>query len=316
MAVNAGAVFITPQVIADMSREVLNHPHEETAWGIYGLKLASGDIIITGVLFPSGSDIVRGFATASFGGARAVAEITWLHDNWDLMSSLGLNPEGAEFMFLYKGHSHQHLQFARYSGTDTQSIIEAVRDDGMEVAIGPLAVCNVPDPVVKSLRRREGITFATSQYVRFLFYYYSRAMLDDGQTRPIVIQPRLIDTTDVPVMPPKGWQFARDADFERELEQLRSYGCTVIANYREIEGGPPFEIHLTVTRPTWSNYLFITTFWNHPATEPKFQIVPNGAAKEESRHFDGVATLADDQVWNPRQSLLEAVFRLEARHQL
>ncbi len=309
-------IFVTDSVIAAMSKEVLAHPHEETAWGIYGLKLANGDLIITGVMEPSPHDIVRRYATASFGGEHAAAELTWLNDNWDMMVGLGLAPEGAQFKFLYKGHSHQHLDYARYSETDEQSILEAVRDDELEVAIGPLAICNVPDPRILRLKRGEGISFFTSQYVRFVFYYMDKAMVARGLTKPILIQPEVIRATEVPMTPPQGWQFTNQSGFERELQLIRNYGCDVVANFLEIEGGPPFEIQLVVGRPTWCHYLFITTHWDHPRTPPAFKLVAKGHAAASTLHFASSKALLEGEIWQPGQSLLEAIFRLEARGEL
>ena len=309
-------VHITPAVIEQMADEVLRHPRRETAWGIVGVR-QNGTSIITGVVLPSASDVVRNFATASFGGTGAAERVQWLLSNWDYMKELGLNPDDTEFVIMYKGHSHHGLQpfgFPRYSGTDERSILEAVTDEnGLDEAVGPLAVCSVSEPTIRLLHGKRGITYRRSAAVHFVFYYLSKKMVEAGITRPILIRPVLVDDpTQVPVTPPEGWHHAHEAEFQRELDLLQGYGCEVAVNYREIEGGPPYEIVLSVDRNTWRNMLTITTFWDHPNTPPKFKVTELGRNRSPSTHFAGTPALLEGPIWEKGQPLLIAVFALEA----
>jgi hypothetical protein len=303
-----------------MAAEVLRYPNRETAWGIYGVTL-NGIRVVTGVLLPSPGDVERNYATARFGGRSTAEKMQWLVDNWDFMRSLGGNPDGAEFVMFYKGHSHHHIQpldAPCYSSTDNASILEAVADEnGLVEAIGPLAVCRTTESM-RALRGRSGIMYRSSQAVHFVFYFLSQEMVERGITEPILIQPVLIDDpTRVPVTPPEGWHNANEVQYQHELALLRGYGCEVVQNYREVAGGPPYEIVLSVDRPTtWRNMLTITIFSDHPATPPIFTVIPWGRRVEPSTDFDGLPELLEGPLWNKNESFIQAVYRLIARKEL
>lgn len=312
------SVLVTKQAVNDMVVEVLSHPNIETAWGLFGLLMDDGAVIVTGVLRPSETDVVRRYATAQLGGEHQASAVRWLSQNYQAMRKQGLTKASGRFAFLYKGHSHHVLGVDQYSGTDTASILEAVEVDGLKVAVGPLATLAVQNPSIRPSGRYSGTLVITQgQRVWLRFYYLDQAMVAQGQRAPILVTPTVVDVKDVPVLPPLGWQFVREDDYLEQLRHLRNYGCSIEIVLRDITDGPPYEIQFIVQKPNWRAVLSIVTTWDYPRTPPKFQVLPVGdRAATETDDYAGAAYLLEGPLWNPGEDLLEGLFRLEARGEL
>ncbi len=309
-------VLVTRQVLEVMTAEVLAHPAIETAWGLYGVILPDGSVIVAGVLRPTDTDIVRRVVTTEYGGQSAAARVAWLAANHKLMCDHGLNPNGARFSFLYKGHSHHTLAFDRYSMTDITSIREAVVDDGLEVAIGPLATIAVNGTVIKPIEdRKHGLRVIGGSEVKFRFYYFSKTMAAARRRLPVLVQPTVIDAADVPLLPPMGWQFTQEDEYLEQLRHLRAMGCDVTILHRDIQAGPPYELQFIVKHPAWRKMLSIVTAYDYPKTPPQFAYVATGKEVPGSP-FVGYPALLEGPLWQPGDDFLEVVLRLLARGEL
>lgn len=311
-------IVVTKQAVEDMVAEVLAHPEIETAWGLYGLLMDDGAVIVTGVLRPSESDVVRRYAAAALGGEQQANAVRWLSANYRAIRKGTKNQVGGRFAFLYKGHSHHGLGIDVYSGTDIRSIQEAVEVDGLEVAVGPLATLDVQGPRIHQSGRHEGTLVVTkSQRVWLRFYYLNRALMASGKRNPTLITPSVVEAKDVPVLPPLGWQFTREDDYLEQLRHLQSYGCHVEVVFRDVTGGPPYEIQFLVQKHNWRGMLSVVTSWDYPRTAPTFQVLPlSGREATEAGDYNGADHLLKGPLWRRGEDLIEAIFRLEARSEL
>ncbi len=297
-------LLMTNQVIAVMSAEVLAHRDIETGWGQYGLLLDEVTTYLGGVIRPSADDIVRMYARTNVGGQKQADAVRWLQANHRLMATLGIVPRSARFAYLFKGHSHHHLGFGSFSGTDMGSILEAVEVDGLEVAIGTLATIDrLPETRVSAARQSGTIGITQQSKVWLRFYYLSRAMVQAGQREPILLRPEVVDIKDVPLLPPLGWQFTREDDYLEQLRLFHSFGCAVQVFSREIRDGPPFEVQFLVSKAGWKSTLSIITPWNYPEGAPTFQFV-NGTSP------------VTGELWYQGCDLIDGVFKLIAAGEL
>ena len=310
-------VSITRQAVFQMVDEALKYQDIETAWGLYGLIFPHEIALVTGILRASSSDIVRHYATTTLGGDRQAEAVRWLSSNHKILKKMRASPEDARFAFLFKGHSHHKLGVDSYSAQDHASILEAVEQDGLEIAIGPLVTLATKGPNINYPASWKGTIVADqSQRVWLRFYYLSRSMLDANIRRAKLIDPILVDANDVPIVPPLGWQFTNEDDYLEQLRHLKGYGCQVQVIFREIQNGPPFEIQFLITKPQWRGMLSIVTNWDFPKTAPTFQVLNPAKESSETGDYDVATDLPEGLLWNPGDDLILAVFRLEARGEL
>jgi hypothetical protein len=178
-----------------------------------------------------------------------------------------------------------------------------------------LATCDAPGPRIKRLSGKRGFGVRRTWWVDIKYYYYSQRMLEAGITEPIVVQPKLIQTKDLPLMPPQGWHFARPTEFETEQRLLESYGCGVSVSHLDAIPGPPYELRFTVTRSNWRGIVIITTAADYPITPPVFDVAVIDKNRPPSLHFS-MAPAPAGPVWQPGMTFLEAIFRLEGSGRL
>jgi len=313
-------ILITREVALEMAKETLDHSNIETAWGIYGLKSKDNQtVIITGILRPSGSDIVRNYATVKLGGEKLAQAVRWLSANHKLMKKAGLtDADGFRFGFLYMAHSHHGLGVDSYSHTDRASILGAVEVDGMDIAIGPLATIESLSMTVKPFRRKAGtISVVGGSRVNLRFYVMTKSMVEQGRKQPLLITPEIVDAVSVPEMPPLGWHFTREADFDEQERLLQSYGCKVSVAYREIHDGPPYEIQFVITKSIWRGVLSVITPWDYPNNPPIFKIInPSDKQSVAQDNYPEPEHLLAGDLWQPGWDIIDGVFRLEARGEL
>jgi hypothetical protein len=272
-------LYVTRHVLADMTAEVLAHPHIETAWGLYGFRYPKS-VFLVGVIRPVAGEVVRGFANAEAGGLEMAKAYNWLKANEkEITKAVGSRRSGhGEFDFLYKGHSHHTLGFDHYSGTDQQSILSVVKDDGLKVAVGPLALIRANNVGYNHTTPWSHETTA-SRYTRvtFLFYMLTKEMVDAGYHEAVTVKPVIIDTANTLLVPPMAWEFSQTDDFNRQIRNLRNFGCTVEVRHVDVNRKPPLEIQFKVDHKKWKHILMITTDWNYPDVPPKIQLIPKSA---------------------------------------
>lgn len=298
-------IYVLESAIVDMADEVLTHPNIETAWGLYGVTYGEETALVTGVIRPNEEDVDRDYANVRQGGVHQQHVYEWLAMNFDQMYAPAQEPhDKAEFAFLFKGHSHHHLGLERYSGVDNRSIVSAVVDDGLKIAVGPLANINENRCAVRT--QFDGrIMYEEINRVPIRFYYYSRVMADRGQSSPIVVTPMIIKKLKVSLSPPVGWQFARESLHNEELRLLQGYGCTITSRYvRPKKAETAYEIQFIVSHPDWGkNTLLITTPWDYPQSAPRFEIL-------------GKPSMVQPVWWKWGEHFIEVIWRLEAKGEL
>lgn len=268
-------VYITKGVLRTMTEEMLTFPDHETAWTIYGLLLPDDTVAITGVIRPFRTDVARMVGTVRLGGGVQVSAMEWLHDNFDCMRQKRMIPEGMEFSALFKGHSHHQLGYPVYSPEDERDILQAVRGDGLRVAIGPLGLLKISNPRIHKPITDTGIAVSQTSRVHFKFYYLTQQMIEMGQTRPILVEPTIMEDYEVAqYSPPLAWPFVYPDYFYSEVEAFEHYGCDVTYTHILLEEKPPMSIQILVTKPTWKGVLKITTSWDFPRKWPDIDVIP------------------------------------------
>lgn len=300
-------LYVTRRALAEMNNEVLAHPKTETAWGLYGFQYPNC-IFVVGVLRPVAGEVVRGYANAEAGGIEMANAMRWLYANEKLINiHVGKKSGKGEFVFLYKGHSHHALNYNQYSSTDHRSIYEAVKDDGLTVAIGPLA-----------LIRSNGVSFSASLFgdeatvseysrVSFVFYMMTKEMVGAGYTEAVRVKPKIIDTVNTLLVPPLGWEFVRDDDFKEQIRHLKSFGYQVKVNYVDVNGVPPLEIQFVVDDSSFKATLYITTDWNYPEVAPQIILLPktgSGLSFSEAKLFAAMTW------WKKGEDFIDIVGRM------
>ncbi|QQG41831.1 MAG: hypothetical protein HYV90_00765 [Candidatus Woesebacteria bacterium] len=310
-------ILVTKGAAIAMVNEVLANPAIETGFGLWGVIMDDHQsVIVTHIIQPIPEDIEKGYAKLAFGGDGQKEALIWLTANEGLFrKKLGSKP-GGKCAYLYKGHSHHTLNFNQYSGTDIQSIKDAINVDGLEVAVGPLVlILNPGDWKFKATSGYVDVNEFTR--VRIVFYYYSKAMAAMGITEPITVTPTIIEAKSAPMLPPLGWQFTNDADYFEQLRHITNYGAEVEVSYRDVRDGPPQEIVFKVTKEkVWRGTLYIVTPWNYPEAAPKFSVdALEGKSATEQGDYNS-KRLLEGPLWSPGEDLIEAIFKLEARGEL
>jgi len=332
-------VAITAEAIKDMFDEVAKHPNIETAWGLWGLTLKNVPefALILGVIKPSENDIERGYANTEFGGPSQETAVRWYQSNWEeirkqlpVNNTYNVDPANIEFSYLFKGHSHHSLEVYRLSDRDRRSLMEAV-DTGLKIAVSPLA--NVLEPGhVRISKPKSQYSFVPRIYnnpvgvlwvsrytkIQFKFYYYSKGLKDSGIYDLMLVDPKIIsDMKGLPPIPPPGWHFKNEADFQEQLRHMKNYGCEIQVLYREVKkDGPPIEIQFVVKHPKWGDkILMITTSYDYPHTAPEFNVLRGGRGTNQE-HFAHMRSLRHGNLWNFGEDFIDAIFRMEARGML
>lgn len=319
-------VYVTAEAIQEMTSQVLDHPTEETAWGLYGFIFPGRIALVAGVIHPIAADIQRGYATTECGGNHMADAFRWIVRNQKLTQTLqgrGIQEDAGKAAFLFKGHSHHELGLAYFSGEDVRSILKAVRVDGLEVAVGPLANIRKRNSQINRLSPfsllNSAIRVVREAIVDYKFYYYDRYMHQQRIGAPTIVNAIVIKEQFTPPLPPLGWQFVRDADYLEQIRHLQRYGCTVKILYPNPDNRPPYEIRFVIKKSTWKGHLVITTGWDYPRKPPEFKVVPLQArtdAPQLPAHLPNAAKLKRGRIWNPGEDFIEAIFRLEARGKL
>lgn len=272
-------LYVTKSAVKEMTVEVLAHPEIETAWGLYGFRFPNA-IYVVGVIRPSNEEVKRKYATVEAGGEDMANAMRWLHANHNTIKKhVKTNIDQGKFCFLYKGHSHHTLGFDQYSSTDHSSILEAVKHDGLEVAVGPLALIRRNNSSVHHSRLfGNAVSDNRHSSVQFIFYMMTKEMVAAGYTEAVTVNPTIVNTVDTLLVPPLGWEFARNDDFKEQLRHFESFGYTVQTRYIEANGKPPLEIQFAIDSPDFRSELYITTDWNFPEVAPKIQLIPKNGS--------------------------------------
>lgn len=301
------ALYVTKHALAEMTMEVLEHSDIETAWGLYGFRYPKA-IFVVGVIRPVLGEAVRGYANAEAGGQEMANAMRWLHANHRLITSkVTPKVDQGVFCFLYKGHSHHTLGFDQYSGTDQSSIYQAVSKDGMEVAVGPLALIRKNDSsYLNGSRWNQEVYASRNSKVAFKFYLLTKEMIEYGYTQAEIVRPTLVDTVDTLLVPPMGWEFARDDDFKEQLRHMNSFGYGVTVTHRDTNGKPPLEIQFTIDSDTFKCALVITTDWNYPEVAPRIQLLP----KNGSMTFAQANEFSSKTWWKKGDDFIDIIGRM------
>ena len=301
-------VLITESAIEAMYAEGVKHPEIETAFDLAGFIDPQGTAIVTTVIPPAPADIVRGIAHVKLGGEFQGLAIKWLSANAKLMKKCGIIAQDLSFSYLHSGHSHHQLGYKHYSGTDENTIVKMVEEIGLPVAVGPLLNLDPIGPTAKWQNTYSGepsllIVKGNRLYIKF--YYFSRAMSEEGKRKPIVVIPKIIKDKEAPPMPPLSWRYLTPKVFAEQLRHLESRGCQIQVVERDIQDGPPMETQFLLSHPRWKSSILIVTPWNFPTTAPIFKLLKEG--KQET---------ATGIEWNPEMDLIDAILRLEEKGEL
>ena len=225
-------LLVRKAVLRYIRKETKQFPLTETSWALFGYLLPNGSIYLAGYIPPLAGCIVRRVAETVLGGKRLNDAVDWL---WAHSAKLNPNSD-AEFVELYKGHSHHQIGLLEFSQQDETSIVEYVRDNpSIKVAVGTLSVIHPPPPGGQN----RGFTVSTR------YYYYSRELFDAGVKEPLSIN-EIEAVEDVPgiIVPDLGWQFLEEQSYLRQLQQLRAFGYQV----QVVENDPP-TVHWFVRKP-------------------------------------------------------------------
>ncbi len=294
-------VEITAEVMCVMAQEVIDNAHQETSWGLYGIRDSRDQVVICGVLLPDHT-VRRSVGNTIFGSPSYGEEIRWLKASYEFRKKHGLVPADTELEFLFKGHSHHTLGLRRYSPTDIASIKDAV-SSGLRIAIGPLANIDRLDRKadIRSSGDRGALTIQTGNSVTFHFYYLSQMMVENGIREPVLIQPHIRNDNSV-TPPPSCWKFRKADLFSRQISRLASHGCTVTEQWAGQKDGS-LRIVLKLTHPHWAGELKISTPHNFPDSATEITL-PDG----QKQLFEPISGAA-----NPGQQfdLLDIVVELE-----
>lgn len=310
-------IIVTNRWIHDYAAEVMNHPHEETGRGIYGIVMDDKTIFVLGLLVPTERDIIRGVSHVKIGGPDMKASIEWLEKNWNWAQKYTRSPIHGHFAFLSSGHSHHTLGVRSYSQTDKTSMLEYIRDDKLLAVVGVLANIEQNKYAFFSPALQPGVVGINRQWgVRLLFYYLDQDMVNNGATEPIAVTPRVIDVKDSPPTPPLGWQHANIAAFNQQKKQLTDWGCTVGINHREFKTNEPLYIQFIIGHPLWTGILNILTPWDYPINPPVIQVLPIPGTVYSPSEFQTVENLKTGPLWNQGDNLIEIIMRLRARGEL
>lgn len=301
-------ICITRQALFEMTNEVLAHPTIETAWGLYGFRYPKV-IFIVGVIRPVSGEVVRGYANAEAGGEEMANAMRWLYANEKLINVhvRGGKSGLGKFCFLYKGHSHHTLGYGQYSGTDHSSIYQAVKNDGMEIAIGPLALIRKNQVSYDQKLWGEEISCSRQSEVAFLFYVMTKAMVDAGYTQGEKVKPTIVDTVHTLLVPPLGWEFSKDDDFKEQLRHMKSFGYSVTVNHIDANGKPPMEIQFIIDDTSFKQSLIITTDWNYPEVAPKIQLLPKKGSSMTMTEANRLSAL---NWWNKGDDFIDVIGRM------
>ncbi len=269
-------VTITRDAAFAMIEEVLAHPHEETAWGLYGYRNVHTDAItVLGILRPQNGDANRQYVTAHFGNDNYVQELGWLEAHYRFLLQEGKAPKDTAFEFLFKGHSHHTLGYKHYSGTDYGSLMDAVHM-GMPVALGPLANISI-NPTIFNQVEYEGdlkTVFHAEKDVTFTYYYYSRRLAQQGIRNPVTVHPKFVwkGPIELPTMP---WVMVKPDLYRNQMELLAAYECQVQQVWVK-RGSLPLKIQFLLSKPYWSKLVVITTNYDYPNSVATCEIMdPN-----------------------------------------
>lgn len=308
-------LLVTTQTLRELTAETLKFPTIETACGLVGMTLSSGQIVIAGIIPPSARDIVRRVATVKFGGENLEAAVVWDEENFERIHK---DDKTAKFSFIWKKHSHHGLDYDHFSLTDENSILDAVKKYGMEFAIGILALIPENKSVIRTKNQMEGtISVESETLVQFRFYYLDRKMVEAGIEKPILITPKVIDEKSVPAMPKLAWQFYDEDNFNRQLRQLDEYGAKVTVLHRDVRDDPIEEIQFVIRKESWKGILMITTNWDYPASDPLIQVIsdidPDRPGKET---YQVTKDINGQPIWTPESDFIDVVFELEKLKEL
>jgi hypothetical protein len=299
--------MITNEAAADLAQEALKFLHRETACGLVGLIFSDAAIAITGIIPPSVMDIVRNVTTTQFGGENLAAAAEWLQVNYNLIHKEADKPK---FAFLWKGHSHHQLNYDHFSSTDEDSILEAV-NLGLDVAIGALTLIDRNDMVVYPGLQNGTIYVTAGASVRLRFYYLSRAMVDAGIKKPILLTPRIISAKSVPALPSLPWEFTNEAAFRRQIRQLEDYGAHIVVLHRDVSGDPTQEVQFVVQKPSWRGTLMITTSWDYPNTPPLIQVISDTDPSKPGMEINEAKLDKDGHsLWTPETDFIDIVLKI------
>src|SRR3989339_573305 len=243
-----------------------------------------------------------------------VNAMRWLHANERLINQHvknGINQ--GKFGFLYKGHSHHTLGFGQYSSVDHSSIYQAVKDDGLEVAVGPLALIK-SNGASFGHAPFMGNVVSASRYsrVEFVFYLLTKEMVEYGLPQAVVVRPTIIETVKTLLVPPLGWEFAQNDEFKEQLRHLNSWGCQVKVNHIDSNGKPPLEIQFVIDRVGFKATLVITTDWNYPEAPPRIQLLP----KDGSMTWEEANKISAMQWWSRGDDFIDIIGRMLSRSYL
>lgn len=268
-------LYVTRHALLEMTTEVLAHPDTETAWGLYGFRYPEA-VFVVGVIRPVSSEVIRGYAHAEAGGIEMANAMHWLSVNEELINAkVGQSkPDHGKFTFLYKGHSHHTLGFTHYSSTDQESIYQVVKNDGLDIAIGPLAMIKSNGVTYSHATWSNEVSCSRYSKVAFLMYMMTKEMIDAGYFEAVEVKPTIIDTVHTLLVPPLGWEFARDDEFKAQIRNLKNFGCQVKVNHIDVNGKPPLEIQFVIDHKHFKMALIITTDWNYPEVPPRIMLMP------------------------------------------
>lgn len=269
------SVFITSEVLMQIYKEVMAYPQKETVWGIYGLRhKGSDEVWVCGVLLVPEKN-QRQHGTAQFGGAAYAYQIRWLELNFAEMQKDREDLRDWVLEYLFTGHSHHGLGLQRYSPVDEDSIKEAVGQDGMTIAIGPLANIERSDQAeIKKGWDRGTLTIEKAGKLTLRFYFLSQQMWQAGVRSPILITPTVTEKT--LAVPPLAWIYTSPQSYRSWIEILGKLGYTVDVKIVRL-GELPLKIRFVLTREGRPGQVFVTTPYNFPLAAPQVDYLgPNG----------------------------------------
>lgn len=309
----APRVLITDTVFKAMVNEVLKHPTIETSWGLAGLVFQKRNVMITNIILPAPEDIVRRAGTVRIGGDYQAEQLDWLARDHLKMKLMAKRPqvegrELPEYRYVFSGHSHHTLGLKSYSGVDNRSIRLAIVENGLDVAIGPLANI-VRDSFSQSGGPFSDPVMSISQGVEMRFYYLSKEMVERGITHPVKIKPSIVvERKSSALIPRLAWRYENREFFLSELRQLQALGANVQVMNRDLPQFDHLAVQFLLTKEGWKSPLLINTQWSYPNKKPEFEIMVNGL-KTLAPIF--VGKLKRKPVWSDGSSLASSVALME-----
>lgn len=310
---NPPNLAITHSAFKAMVNEVLKYPDIETSWGLAGYVQGKRNVFITNIILPAPENIVRRAGTVVIGGEYQAEQLDWLARD-QLKMKLKLKKDYPEFesrvpeyTYVFSGHSHHTLGLKSYSGVDNRSIRLAIVENGLDVAIGPLANI-VRDNLTEYGGHFGDPVISLSHGVEMRFYYLSKEMVESGITYPVKVKARLMaeGKNKLPI-PKLAWKYFNREFYMSELRQLQALEANVQVMHRDLPGFDHMVVQFLLTKPEWKSPLLINTDWNYPVKKPQFEVMIDGVKKEVPYYLGRKFTTRTRALWTEGTPLAASV---------